>query len=325
MFGSLEWLDMLGSGYHTFKLAQNGGMLGPSEERRRTWSSVRAPKVCTHMSLTETIVFVFPHQDDEMFVFHRIRHLLRSGKRLFFVWVTDGAANNPEVRRVPFIRLFLPILARESDEVIRLVRAKESRSLMTRLGVGEERLRFLSLPSGQIKSCFDQVVDSLAALFRELRPREIYTVAFEHGEFEHDACNAAVRFAAREAGSGARLCEWPVFCFYKWRLRLHWLIPCDGAHVEYTPFTTEEERERLALFREMFPSQWFVAWSERIANRLFSIRRRREPYRSMPEHDYLNQIPGARVMYQPKSLGFNDLREIVSGYVTARGTSLCES
>jgi LmbE family N-acetylglucosaminyl deacetylase len=270
------------------------------------------------MSSGEKAVFVFPHQDDEMFIFHRIRHLLRQGKRLFPVWATDGAANNPEVRARLFIRLFLPILARESDEAIRMIRDGESRSLMKFLGIPEENLHFLSYPSGEIKSCFSQMVDSLSALFAELQPQEIYTVAFEHGQFEHDACNAAVRMAARELPIGTGLFEWPVTSIYRRRLRYRRFIPCDGIPASRTVFSKREEQERLKLFRELYPSQWFVAWLERMTSMFPSDRRRwGEPYRRMPEYDYSKPLPGTWVMYQPKSLRFDDFRGMVSAYTRA--------
>jgi LmbE family N-acetylglucosaminyl deacetylase len=266
----------------------------------------------------EKAVFVFPHQDDEMFIFHRIRRLLAQGKRPIMVWMTDGAANNPEVRKMLFIRLFLPILAEESDEAIRAIRAGESRSLMKFLGIPEENLRFLSYPSGRIKDCFPRIVDSLSALFRELQPREIYTVAFEHGEFEHDACNAAVSVAARELPQGAGLFEWPVFSVYKGLPRYRWLIPRDGISVGRTVFSESEERERLRLFRDLFPSQRFTAWVERMTGMFPSDRRRSgEPYRRMPEYDYMKRIPGARVTYIPRSLRFDDFRGMVSAYAKA--------
>ena len=119
-----------------------------------------------------------------MFIFHRMRRLLKRGNRLSMIWMTDGAANNPEVRVSPTIRLLFPILTHESDETIRLIREAESLSLMRAIGVRDEDLHFLGYPSGQIMHCFAPIVESLRTLLVELAPDEVYTVAYDQSEFE---------------------------------------------------------------------------------------------------------------------------------------------
>jgi len=268
------------------------------------------------MPEAEKIAFVFPHQDDEMFIFHRVRHLLKRGKRLSMIWISDGAANSAEVRTSPTIRLLFPILAHESDETIRLVRKAESVSLMRAIGVGDGNLHFLGYPSGQIMHHFHPIVESLRRLFVELAPDEIYTVAYDQSEFEHDACNAAVKSASRGLRQDVTLFEFPVFNNYRGILRFHWLVPWREVRTERTPFTAEEEGERLRLFRSVFKSQRSVAWLERLGSLLPSdYRKLGEPYRRMPEHDYARPTHGARVMYVPRRLRFDHFRRLVSGYV----------
>jgi LmbE family N-acetylglucosaminyl deacetylase len=263
----------------------------------------------------ETIVFVFPHQDDEMYIFHRIRALLKQGTQVFFVWMTDGAANNPEVRKMLMVKLFLPILAKETDERIRWIRAEESRSLAKYLDLPETQLRFLNYPSGQIKNLLPQIVESLAKLFQELQPQAIYTVAYEHGEFEHDVCHVAVRLAAQRIEKKVQLYEYPLVNNYKGRLRSHWLILWSGVVVKRTPFTQKEENDRIHLFIEKFPSQWSVARLEQVLNWFPSeYKREGEPYRLMPEYSYIQPIGNTAVMYQPPSMRFEDFREMVKKY-----------
>jgi LmbE family N-acetylglucosaminyl deacetylase len=257
---------------------------------------------------------VLPHQDDEMFIFHRIRHFVKGGEQVFIVWVTDGAANTPEIRKVPLIKWCIPILAKETDETIRRVRKAESLLMMQHLGVPEERLQFLNFPSGKIKGCFKEIVDSLTDIFHQINPQEIYTIAYDHSEFEHDACNAAVVFAAR--GLDATLYEFPVLNAYKGRVRIHFLVPYQGVKIQYTPFTRKEERERLRLFRRVFKSQWFVWWLDwNPFMRPWGYRRRGEPYRQIPDYDYLSEIDKAKVVYIPKSLRFEDFKEVVKDYL----------
>jgi LmbE family N-acetylglucosaminyl deacetylase len=240
-------------------------------------------------SKPERIIFIFPHQDDEMMAFHRISYFLKHQKDLSLVWITDGAANSLEVRKSLLIRFTLPLLCRESDETIRQVRQSESSTLMKHLGISPENLKFLAFPSGQVKTRLRQIIQSLEKIFLDLQPQEIYTVPFDHGGFEHDICHAAARFAARVVPQ-ARLYEFPVTNIYKGVLRIHYLIPLDGIIVDHTPFSIDEENQRLTLFRRIYKSQWFASWIESMANLLPSeYKRLGEPYRRMPDYDYSSQ------------------------------------
>jgi LmbE family N-acetylglucosaminyl deacetylase len=262
------------------------------------------------MAGEKKILMVLPHQDDEMFIYHRIRYFVKRGEQVFIVWVTDGAANTPEIRQTPLIKWCIPILAKETDETIRRVRTAESLRMMEHLGVPKERLQFLDFPSGKIKGCFKQIIESLADIFHQLNPTEIYTVAYDHSEFEHDACHAAVKFATK--GLDATLYEFPVLNVYRGWPRVHFLVPYEGSRTQYTPFTRQEERERLRRFRQVFKSQWFVWWLDlNPFMRPIGYRKRGEPYRPFPDYDYLTPIEGAKVMYLPKPLGFEDFREVV--------------
>lgn len=260
----------------------------------------------------ETAVFVLPHQDDEMFIYHRIRALLRRGAPVHLIWVTDGAANSQEVREMLLVRLFMPLLARETDETIRRIRMEESRATAIALGVPPGNLHFLSFPSGQIDRSFSDIIPALAGLFQNLAPKEVYTVAYEHAEFEHDAVNAAVSLAVKKMSRPPRLYEFPVFNNHRGKLRFHKLIPWEGIPVERTPFSRAEERERLRLFVKHFPSQKFTARLEQALNLFPSeFKQLGEPFRQMPDYDYAGPLQDTRIMYQPKSMDFQVFREIV--------------
>jgi LmbE family N-acetylglucosaminyl deacetylase len=199
-----------------------------------------------------------------------------------------------------------------TDETIRRIREGESRSLANALGIPVENLHFLSFPSNRIAGYFSEIIKSLSNLFRELAPQEVYTVAYEHSEFEHDGVNAAVNLAVRQSGATLRLYEFPVFNRHKGKLRFHKLIPYDGIPIQHTPFSKEEERERVRLFIEHFPSQWFGARLDQGLSLLPSeYKKLGEPYRQMPEHDYSNPLQETEIMYQPKSLDFQFFRKTV--------------
>ncbi|HBZ54592.1 MAG TPA: hypothetical protein DEO88_04225 [Syntrophobacteraceae bacterium] len=266
-------------------------------------------------------MLVVPHQDDEMFIFHRLRALLRQGVTVHVVWISDGASHDADLRRDPTIRWFFPLLVQSDNETIRRVRELESRTLMQHLGVPARDQSFLGYPSGRLHHHLPAILDDLRQLFRRGEPQEIYTVAFDHSHFEHDLCNAAVRLAAAPS---SRLYEFPVLSLAHGFGRYRWLLPCPGNQIHRTRFGCTEERFRLELFRRAFPSQWSVALLERLCA-LFptDFRRLGEPYRELPRYDYTRPIRGMIPHYLPKSLTFEDLRRALLPFLTDHPATTC--
>lgn len=261
------------------------------------------------LSKGSSAMFVVPHQDDEMFIFHRLRVLLRQGAAVRVVWLTDGAAHDAELRRDRTIRLFFPILVQGDNDTIRRVREQESGNLMRHLGVPAAHLTFLRHPSGRLHEQFPAVLDNLRQLCVRLQPQEIYTVAFDHSHFEHDLCNAAVKLAASQT---SRVFEFPVLSLAHGLGRYRWLAPFVGVPIRRTPFSAAEERLRLRLFAKTFPSQWSVAFLERLCDFFpTDYRRFGEPYREIPQYDYTSPLPGIIPHYLPKSLSFEDFRRVI--------------
>ncbi len=273
------------------------------------------------MATESRIILVVPHQDDEMFLFHRLRALLRQGVAVQAVWLTDGASHDADLRRDPTIRWFFPILARADNDTIRRVRERESSNLMRYLGVPAKNLTFLGHPSGRLHDRFSAILDDLRQLFCRLEPQEIYTVAFDHSHFEHDLCNAAVRLAVPPC---AKLYEFPVLSLAHGPGRYRWLVPYAGAAIRRTPFSRGEERLRLELFRRAFPNQWSVVLLERLCG-LFPTDYRRfgEPYREMPHYDYSRPVSGMVPHYLPKSLTFDDVRRVLLPFLEGRSKASC--
>jgi LmbE family N-acetylglucosaminyl deacetylase len=273
------------------------------------------------MVIASKAILVLPHQDDEMFIFHRLRSLLDQGAVVHAVWVTDGASHDADLRRDPTIRLFFPILVRADNDTIRRIRERESTNLMRTVGVPADNLTFLGHPSGRLAHCFAAIFHDLRKLFCRLQPQEIYTVAFDHSHIEHDLCNAAVRLAAPPS---TRLYEFPVLSLSHGLDRYRWLVPRAGWAIRRTPFSRGQERLRLELFRKAFPSQWSVALLERLCGLFPSdYRRFGEPYREMPEHDYSKPIAGLVPRYRPNSTSFDDVRCAVLPFLENRHHAPC--
>ncbi len=187
---------------------------------------------------------------------------------------------------------------------------------MRALQIPSRNLHIHVYPTGRIQECFNSIVGSLSELLSALQPQQVYTVAFDHCEFEHDACNAAVALPARRGAAPATLYEFPVFNIYRGLPRLQRLVPHPGTPVHRTPFSAHEEHERMSLFENIFKSQSRAARLVRLGSLLpWDYRRHGEPYRVLPGYDYTRPVVGARVNYMPSTLRFQDFKEMVLGFL----------
>lgn len=134
----------------------------------------------------ETILFVFPHPDDDVFVGGTLSLLARAGARLDAAWITSGGFDG-----------------------IDRVREDEMRRAMDATGV--ERRHLLRLPDGGLIGALPEACAMLHRLVAELRPRVVIGPAFEGGHADHDATSFALAEACRRAKRNVRVFEYPCY------------------------------------------------------------------------------------------------------------------
>jgi LmbE family N-acetylglucosaminyl deacetylase len=186
------------------------------------------------VSVPDDVLFVFAHQDDEVGAFSRIAFEVRAGHRVWCVFLTDGA-----------------------KKVRPGVRDAESLRVLRRLGVGAERVAFLSDADGRIADgtlvhalhrARRMILDWLRA--RAIAPKRIYTLDWEGGHHDHDATHLVTLSAARELG----VADVFVYPFYNgWRRR-----PGLARVSCFIPGTAPVLRRRMSL-RDSWRAAWSVA------------------------------------------------------------------
>ena len=133
-----------------------------------------------------SILFVFPHPDDDLFVGGTLSLLVRTSVRVDAAWMTSGGYDGLDH-----------------------VREDELRRAMDVVGV--ERRHLLRLPDGGLVGVLDEACAMLNRLIGEVRPCTVIGPAFEGGHADHDATSFAIAEGCRRAGWHAPIFEYPCY------------------------------------------------------------------------------------------------------------------
>jgi len=129
--------------------------------------------------MSDALLCVFAHQDDEYGVAARIARERRDGRRVICAYLTDGAASVPSA-----------------------VRDGESRAVLTQLGVPDDDIFFLGsehdIPDGSLVEHLEAAFHLLDHAMHERDIGEVITPAWEGGHQDHDAAHlVALAFAQK--------------------------------------------------------------------------------------------------------------------------------
>lgn len=220
-------------------------------------------------------LFVFAHQDDEIAYMGMLAKMARDGSRVHMIWITDGAFSVPaEVRR------------------------RESLAALEIVGLGGDRaFDFWDYPDGHALLFAGEIVGRLTSVMLEIGPPRVFTVAYEGGHPDHDLAHFAAVKAAKELCEAPLVFEAPLYNSHGCRLgRFGELI---GAETP-TMYTELDFRDRLAKTRAMleYSSQLWIAILPALALGGTRAMRRREPYRQVPERDYLKPPHPGKLLYE---------------------------
>jgi LmbE family N-acetylglucosaminyl deacetylase len=154
------------------------------------------------ISDTRRIVLVAAHPDDEVFgAAGLIQYGLSKGMSLQLLAVTDGEGCHPDSEVAPTLDLAV-------------IRHKESRQALLRLGWVEPVIARLHLPDGEVTSYQEALREQLLTM---LRPGDLCVASWWlDGHPDHDACGAAALWASQMVG--ARMLGYLVWAW-------HWANP----------------------------------------------------------------------------------------------------
>jgi LmbE family N-acetylglucosaminyl deacetylase len=229
-------------------------------------------------------LFVLAHQDDEYAINSRIRYELRNGNDVVCVFLTDGAAKG----------------------VASELRNQESTTVLESYGVSKEHLHFLGtalrIGDGTLMRQTDQAAERLHALIEPLRTRvcRIFTLAWEGGHADHDACHLVALDVAGRLGMLDMCREFPVYTGFEAGPLFRVMKPIrNGAHVRKLSFG-EGLRSAFQCWR--YPSQyrtWAGLFPEAFVR--FAVLRREQT--APIERERVRRLPHSGVLLYERMFG----------------------
>ena len=204
-------------------------------------------------TLTGTVLFMIPHQDDEILGCGGLIALLPDKARLNFAFATDGASF-PQ----PLIRQQGPY-----DPGLGAIREAESRNALGGLGVLQENIVFLGYPDSRLRTCVPALRSDILRLIKELRPNVVFAPFRYDRHPDHLALHDATVQALRECGEGVQLYEYIVY--HRWPLLGNAdvrgsICPSQMVTVDITA-VLPQKRRALDCFVSQFTN--YYPWQER--------------------------------------------------------------
>jgi LmbE family N-acetylglucosaminyl deacetylase len=218
------------------------------------------------------VLVVFPHPDDEVFFCASLRQFIRGGGSVRLVYLTTGRLAPPG-RRLRWL----------------------SRSLVA-ADLASIPVEILGFEDGACMSRMTEVRDELRRCMSRLDPRAVFTVAYEGGHPDHDACHWAVVKAADSSPGRPPVYEFPTYHRGGRLFRAGVLLPEAGL-VKRTPVREADLRRKAAVLR----CHGLHGIALRYFLQLFLDRRefsRGEPYRRVARRSYLDPPHRGRLGYE---------------------------
>ena len=157
--------------------------------------------------MTNNLILILAHQDDEIFIFNRIHHH-KNKKKIFIFYMTSGLDENLK-----------------KDEINH--RNIESLKVLLKMGVSKRNIRFiggkLSIKVNTLYKSMEKVFNELSKEVNKIRgPKVIITHALEGGHEDHDACYYLTKKLSFKKKDVLKIYQFPAyhgknlpFIFYK--------------------------------------------------------------------------------------------------------------
>jgi hypothetical protein len=223
---------------------------------------------------TKRVLYVFAHQDDEVMIAARIRADVAAGNEITFVWITRGdKAGDP------------------------VVREKESRAAMALLGAPESSLHFLGFEDSRSYATLKEDYAKTLEIARLARPDAIFSNAYEGGNIDHDIANFVAEMVSRVLVPRPPHYEFPLYNSYNGTYQVGKFIPRDGVETLSTPLDDKMVAMKIRML-DMYPSQsaLFKIMGSLVDKK--KLKKHGEPYRLVPEYDYLKPPTGGTLGYE---------------------------
>ncbi|MFT3828398.1 MAG: PIG-L family deacetylase [Opitutaceae bacterium] len=208
------------------------------------------------------VLYVFAHQDDELFVLGQMRRDVLAGNEVHTLWTTDGA------------RIGKPA-----------ARERESRAVMALIGVPAANLHFLQFPDHASFRHVSALAELVAAVVRSHPFAEVISPAYEGGNIDHDVAALMGAYAARLAGPAAVHREFPLYNRFQRRAHYGEFLPNADSPVVFAPLDPASQ-ELVLQAMKLYRSQRVLLTVLSIVGRKKVMLARGEPFRVAPRYDY---------------------------------------
>lgn len=183
-------------------------------------------------------LYIFAHQDDEVFAAAYINNQLAEGQKVFCIFVTNGQGNNTPSH----------------------VRKSESAQALTWLNIPKENLIFLSdtmeIQDLHLHENLSIVFERILQFAILIKPNKIWTLACEGGHPDHDCCAAlALKISEQVPGSFLPI-GFPAYRPNRWYCPIS--VGKLAQHQTIYSTTTLSKMDFWRFLRMIFfyPSQW---------------------------------------------------------------------
>jgi LmbE family N-acetylglucosaminyl deacetylase len=211
--------------------------------------------------LPQPVLYVFAHQDDEIFVLPKMILEVKRGTPIAAVWITDGGKSaNPKQRQ------------------------EESTAAMEMIGVPRERLHFLGYPDSKSFEHFRPAFDQTVAIASELKPAQIVSPAYEGGNVDHDAADLVAAQVAARLDSHPTHLEYPLYNRANGKRQVGVFLPDGdpGRHLAFDAATSDLAERASKVYRSQRLALWVMGF---VADKK-SLMENGGPYRVAPAHDF---------------------------------------
>lgn len=210
------------------------------------------------------VLYIFAHQDDELFILRKMTRDVARGCTVHAVWITNGDKRGSAERR-----------------------NAEARAVMARIGVPAENLHFLGFPDQESIAHLPAVLDQVQALAARVAFREITSPAYEGGHIDHDVA-ALVAAMVRRSTPDATHFEYPLYNRHEGRNRVGVFLPNADSPVRYVRLD-DPHCARAHGAHKLYRSQrLLLAWLSFKTDRK-TLRAHGEPHREAPRYDFLQR------------------------------------
>jgi len=242
----------------------------------------------------ESVLYIFAHQDDEIFIIGRMASDARSGREVHAVWVTDGSGTADAAAR-----------------------EKESRASMKLAGIPQENLHFLGYQDRYSWKHLDAAYADIMKIAEALQPVEITTDAYEGGNIDHDVTSLLGSVIAPALASKPVHYEFPLYNTYKGNYRAGKFLPRDESPTLYAKLDDQLANIKIGAL-DLYPTQMAIINTIKAVTSKKKILKDGEIYRVSPKHDYMKKPVDETLGYElnPRNpMTFEDWKKEVGPFL----------